>query len=458
MISLKKIRWFDTDGLDKNTIRNLWLMIWAIAGGMVWTNVTTGIAFTGFWKKIGATDLFYGVVSSFPYVACGFQFLASYILERTLKRKKLYVIASMIQRCVWIPFGLIPLIVPMEQTTLRLWSTALLALVSAAMMPMMNVAFISICDDVVPQHTRGRYFAVRSQVAVISGIVVGIVIGVVLDAFEGMVGYTIVFIMGGLLGIGDNLCYVAMKLPPMHAVSRQTGIWKMLRRVFADREFMRVVTFCTVWLFSVQVGSPYFYVYLQTEMQLTNVQITFFGQVTNNIGAVLFVTWWGRALDRHGSRPVMLVACVLSGLYSLMLAFVGGHNYLGVIICYLICGIAWSPYEIGAQNLFMRMSGKENTSMYTAVFYMFTQLAGLGLGGAVGGFLLDNVFSRLEALNLHMLGFTVTRYNYLFALCGLGRIASAVLLLPRVHEPGASTLRQYLTGWRRRGDRTEEIK
>ncbi len=113
MISLKKIRWFDTDGLDKNTIRNLWLMIWAIAGGMVWTNVTTGIAFTGFWKKIGATDLFYGVVSSFPYVACGFQFLASYILERTLKRKKLYVIASMIQRCVWIPFGLIPLIVPM---------------------------------------------------------------------------------------------------------------------------------------------------------------------------------------------------------------------------------------------------------------------------------------------------------------------------------------------------------
>jgi hypothetical protein len=56
--------------------------------------------------------------------------------------------------------------------------------------------------------------------------------------------------------------------------------------------------------------------------------------------------------------------------------------------------------------------------MYIALYFFFTQLVGLALGSAVGGWLLDNVMYRVEAYHLVVLGTPISRYNVLFLLSG----------------------------------------
>lgn len=439
-----KFQVLDTRGMDQNTVRTLWLLIAAVMGGTVWANITTGIAFSGYWKKMGASDLLYGVVIALPSLANGFQFLASYVLERTLKRKKMFLISGLIQRSVWLPFALVPLLVPMEQPALRLWAAAVLALVSAATAPFMNVSFYSICNDVVPIRIRGRYFATRSRIATMVGLLIGVLTGVLLDAFPGLTGYAFVFILASVFGVADVCLFFLMKLPEMQPAPGKTGVLRMLSTVIADKRYMRIVVFCTVWMFSVQISSPYFNVYMQNAMRLSNLQITLFSQVVSNGALVLAVTKWGGALDRFGSKPVIWVACALNALHTLLWSFIGGKNIYGVMFVSIVAGSSWCAYDIGAQNLFMGQAGRENQTMYTAVYFMFTQLLGCALGNAVGGFLLDNVFCRMEAWNFSMPGFSMTRYNFLFLFSGTLRFLSIFLLLPRIHEEGASSAREML--------------
>jgi hypothetical protein len=89
--------------------------------------------------------------------------LASYVLERTCKRRQMMLVFGLMQRLVWIPFGLIPFLLPLSGGALRLWAAVVMVLVSSVSGPFINVAFYSICSDVIPIRIRGRYFAVRSR-------------------------------------------------------------------------------------------------------------------------------------------------------------------------------------------------------------------------------------------------------------------------------------------------------
>ncbi|MGI6238782.1 MAG: MFS transporter [Christensenellales bacterium] len=440
----QKFRIIDPIGLTPETVLNMRLLILAVMGGMVWGNITNGIAFTGYWKELGVSDTLYGVLLALPAIANAFQFVGSYYMERTQKRARLFIVSGMIQRVVWIPFALVPFIVPMAFAQLRIWLAAMLVFASAAMMPFMNVAFFSICDDVVPLKTRGRYFAARSRIATLTGLVVGLLVGMLLDAMPGMPGYSAAFLIAGVMGTLDIVCFLYMKLPPMRPAQRRKPMLQMMRAVVADKKYMRVVTLSTLWLFTVMLCAPYFNVYMQGVMKMTNLQITLYAQIASNIALIFVVTRWGRALDRFGSKPILMVGCFFSAIMPLFWLIIGAGDHLPVILTNMLTGATWCAYDLGAQNLFMGQADGENKSMYFAVYFMFTQLVGSAFGSFAGGWLLDNVLFRLEPLGVVLFGWQLTRYNYLFAISSLLRLAVLFIFLPRVIEEDAGTIRDLI--------------
>ncbi len=444
----EKFRVIDPRGLTKDTILTMRLLIVAVMGGMVWANVTNGIAFTGYWKELGVSDTVYGVLLALPSLANAFQFIASYYMEKTLKRKKLFIVTGLVQRVSWIPFALVPYVVPMDASHLRAWIAGVLVFASAAMMPFMNVAFFSICDDVIPIRIRGRYFAARSRVATITALVVGILIGMLLDAMPGMPGYSAAFLIAGVMGTLDICCFVFMKLPPMRETPKKKPVFSMMRSVLSDGRYMRIVTLTTLFLFSVNLAAPYFNVYMQGNMKMTSLQITLYTQIAGNLALILVVTRWGRALDRFGSKPTIKVGGFFVAIMPLFWLVIGKGNYLPVILLNMLSGATWCAYDLGTQNLFMGQASGENKSMYFAVYFMFTQLLGSAFGSFAGGWLLDNVLLRLEPLHVTLLGWTLTRYNYLFAFSSILRLAVLFLFVPRIVETGASSVREFLGGAR----------
>ena len=121
---------------------------------------------------------------------------------------------------------------------------------------------------------------------------------------------------------------------------------------------------------------------------------------------------------------------------------------LPVVLLNLMSGATWCAYDLGTQNLFMGQARGENKSMYFAVYFMFTQLLGAAFGSFAGGWVLDNLLYRLEPLNVTLLGWTLTRYNYLFAISSAMRLIVLFVFVPRIIEDGAGSVREFLGGAR----------
>jgi MFS family permease len=434
----RHIELFDERGLDPETIRTLRLMIGGVAGGVVWANITTGVAISGYIKALGASDFLYGLIMALPPLANAFQLLASYALERTLKRRQMFLLSGLVQRLIWIPFGLIPYLLPMSSGAIRMWAAMLMVLVSSVCGPFLNVSFYSVCSDVVPLGIRGRYFAVRSRISTIGGMVFGFGIGALLDAMPGYAGYAVVFTIAGIAGCIDILAFLLMRLPTMSAPPVKNGLMQMVRPVFSDKKYMRMVMALTAWMFSVQIVAPYFNVYMLENMRMTNFEITVSTQIVSNLFLVLVVSRWGVALDSYGSHPVLTLGAFLTSFAPLFWTLIGPRMVWAVALVNMLSGATYVAIDLGAQNLFMAQSKEDNKSMYIALYFFFTQLVGLALGSAVGGWLLDNVMYHVETYHLNLFGTPISRYNTLFALSGILRLLTVFFLFPRIHEEGAA--------------------
>ena len=432
---LPRLVLFDEYGLESHTIRSLKLVILAVAFGIVQFNIVAGIAMAGYLRALGVSDFVFGLLFAIGPMLSPLQLFASYILERTRQRKAMMLTAGLIQRMVWLPFGLVPFFVPMENFTMRIWMVSLFMIISAFGGPFMNVSFFSLMADLVPEHIRGRYFAVRVRVFTVCGIAGGIFTAWVLDTVDPFASYAIVFAVASIMGSADILCFLGVKYPEMPKPAEiRESFFQMLSAVFKNKPYVRFILFMTMWIFSLSIAGPFFLVHMREGVLLSNTLITVAIQILPNIFSVLFVSYWGRKLDSSGNKPVMQMANGILCFVPFLWVFTS-NNMMSIIFIMMIGmvnGLLFPAFDLGANNLMLSQAPKENRSMYLAVYLTLTSIAGIGLGNATGGWLLENVFSTFEARNLSLFGTTFSRFNYLFALSAILRCIMVYILLPKM--------------------------
>jgi len=118
-----------------------------------------------------------------------------------------------------------------------------------------------------------------------------------------------------------------------------------------------------------------------------------------------------------------------------------------IAIIALMQGGLFSGFEISTNNIMLGHAPKVNRSMYIAVYFTATSMIGIGAANAAGGWLLDNVFSVFERMDLVLLGVKMTRYNYIFALTAVLRCVMVYIALPRlIREENNTPVRELLRG------------
>ncbi|NLG24707.1 MAG: MFS transporter [Clostridiales bacterium] len=443
-----RLELFDRTGLSQGQVKTLYLMIYCAMGGFSFGAITGGVVFTGFIKRLGASDFLYGVLIALPMLANSFQSFASAALEKWRNRRLLFMVAGLTQRAVWLPIGLLPLI-PGISGGARMATVAALVAMSAAAVPFMNVTLISIFSDVVPLRIRGRYFAVRYRMVTLVSLAFGLIAGRLIDVLPGFGGYALAFSIASVLGGADIVCFLFMDIPPMDSQGPRRGMFRMLREVLRDGNYMRLVAFGALWYFGVFLASPYFNVYMGSVLNLSYTFIMVSGLVVANIATFFFVTRWGAAYDRFGTHPVLVLNVLLGSLVPLIWIFVQPGMIWPIIAANVLSGAQWPAFEIGVQNLFMGLAPDRGRSMYTAVYFIGSQLLGAALGSAAGGWLLDNALPAVEALGISFAGGSLTKYHYVFVLSGLVRLIAAAVL-PTVREAGSAPLREVTARLRER--------
>jgi len=425
---------FDETGLAADRIRSLRLIIWSVAIGTICFNITAGIAMTGYLKAIGVTDFVYGLLFAMAPAANALQIFTSYLLERTRARKRIFITAGLIQRFVWLPFGLVPFFVPMSAPLVRVWIVTLLMLVNALCAPFMNVSFFSMLADVAPIRIRGRYLSVRQRISTIIGIFGGLTTAWLLDMFPGFYGYAFVFTLAFLAGTTDIVLFFWVKFPPMQKKEKHDSIIKMISEVFRNKQFLRVTGFVAIWGFSLNLSGPFYLVYARTVLNLSNTVITLVSQILPNICSVIIIARWGHMMDKRGTKHVMLTTGRLSSIMPLLWFFIspGPLSIVLMAISNISGGLLASGMDVASQNAFLNRSPEKNRSMYVAMYFCVTALIGTGLANTIGGWLLDNPLRSLETAGFSMLGVVFNRYNYLFLLTFIMRFMASYLLLPRM--------------------------
>lgn len=156
------------------------------------------------------------------------------------------------------------------------------------------------------------------------------------------------------------------------------------------------------------------------------------------VGAWLAVRWWGRARDRWGSRPLVVIGTMLVVPHAAAWVFATpSAQWVGMLITFL-GGATWVGIDIACTNLVLRFNEGRRVSSYQAISAMMTALGGVA-GSALAGLIAGGLADRRW-----MMGpFPITNYHVLFILSSVLRIV-AVVLAARMIEPQAKPARQVI--------------
>lgn len=436
---------FDQYKSDKRLTRSLWMIIVGVSCSNVYGQLG-GTPLTGLSKDLGASDFMLGLLMALPVFGNLTQLLFSYVLERTCKRKSIFLFFGVLQRVLWLPVGLVPFFMPDAPMLAKMWIIILLVTFAACNGSAVNVCYNSWLADLVPPTIRGRYFGLRNRIIVIAGVLANLLMSWLMDILPGLTCYAVVFAIGSVFGVMDILSYIWVYDPPMKKVEQKQGMLSMMGGAFKNKDFMRLVVFWTLWSFSVNIAGPYFNVYMLNVIGMNFMEISLTCTVVSSVCTFLFISKWGWQVDRYGTKAILRVVGVLCSCLPFLWWFTGPRNFWIMPIIQGITGAFWCAIDLCSQTQLVSNTPDKNRSMYIALYAILTSLIGASLAYAVGGALLDTFAGWMQGLSWSFLGQPVTQYHLIFTLTGLLRLVCMVVILPTIRDEKDLKAKDVISG------------
>ncbi len=405
-----------------------------------------GTALTGYAEALGAGDFVFGVLNGIPLAAALMQIPASMLVSRGHRRKRYMLTYGVFSRALWIVVGLVPFFTPIQPAWLRLWGVIFLVGISSVTGAFINVCFTPWLADLVPLRIRGRWISLRDGIIAAANVLVGLVTAFLLDNIPGFLGYAVVFVLGGVLGVLDMFCFLFVEevytQPPM-----PIKLFKSSRQIFQDKPFFRFMLFWTAWSFTANLASPFLGRYALS-MGLSYMQLTLCGQIASALTTVSVVWLWGWLLDQYGSKPVLWVSCLLAALTPAFYLFSTPNNIWPTLLYNVIGAFFWSAANLTSTSMQLSTTPDDQRPVYIAMFSCFTSMLGSFLGVLSGGALLEWAHVLVDSGRLAFLGPMADAYKLVFLLSVVTRVGIVLLFVPRMENPLGYSVADMLRGVR----------
>lgn len=272
-----------------------------------------------------------------------------------------------------------------------------------------NPAWTAFAGAIVPPERRGRYFSSRKMVMAIASMLFVPLAGQIIEWFAVPVGYQVVFGLSIILSAVALSIYARIPETPTEVSAKKgDSVREFLRALTGSREFLLFALTAIVWNFAWQFGGPYFSVY-QVNVLQTTPRIMGLLATASAIARVVGQPFWGRVVDRHGSRwtrtVCMLIIPVLPFLWLPMT-----RPWHAVFVT-IPSAFLWAGYELANFNLLLELPEEKHQTQAIAAYTTIIGLANIA-GPLVGG-------QVLESLG----------YAWNFSISGFGRLVGAFLFI-----------------------------
>jgi MFS family permease len=425
--------------------------------GNVWYVTITGAPFTLFYRAMNASPFEVGLLSAIPYLAALISLPASLLIERTGARRQIFFWGLYLQRGLWVVLALLPLwLMGRYGPGAALTAFIPLFFLMHAGNAVGGPAWVSWMADVVPGRTRGKYFARRRMWALLLAVPAAWFVGWFLDrnlpagsdAMTTMRWCAILFLCAAVFGLADIVLFHAVPDVPK-APKRGEGLLRAMAGPLRDKRYLWFAAYAaTLWFAVLPLQQQLYQWFLIERVGLSSRSVQVMVLVLPSLAQLLVLPVWGRACDRMGKRPLLVVATLGLVPVGLGWCFVG-PGQLWVAYVLMVLGTAlWTGVDLVNFNFVMEMSGSRDGNgtrgggtAYHAVNSVILNVAAFAGGLAWGGIaqvLKDWQWTPLAGWK------TFTSFDAMFVASGLLRLAAVAVFLPHIIEPAAKPAREAL--------------
>ncbi len=415
--------------------KSLFLITAAVIFGKIFFVITLGAPFTGFLRALGANDLLYSIIAATPYLGGVFQIFASYALEKSGKRKLIFLISGYVHRLIWIPIVLIPLLIPQENKNIALILITMLIAIYSIANSIVNISYNSWMGDIVPENVKGSFFGKRTAISAITGIIAGVVSGKYLDNMQSLLSFAIVFVIAAIFGALDTSCFIGVKDPPLKSLGNSSSFISMLTEPFKDKNYLKLIIFISSWNFGFNFAIPFLNIYMIEQLKIGYFTISVFQQLLAGITTVLFINKIGLLSDKYGIKPIIRLCCYFVCILPLLWCLATPNSYIIVMsISFLISGLFQQGVILLSSNFSIWLAPAKNRSMFLANFALITTLSS-GVAYICAGAFMEKSPGFIYKINNALFGSQVlSNFHILFIISTILMICSVVFVLPMVYD------------------------
>ena len=222
---------------------------------------------------------------------------------------------------------------------------------------------------------------------------------------------------------------------------------KMFVKPLRDKNFQRLLVFNSLWLFSVNIATPFFTVFMLKTLGLTMTYIIPL-TILSQLASILTIGYWGKFADRYSNKTIISIcaplylACVIAwcfvGIYTNLIS-----NLALLAVIHIVSGSSNAGIGLALTNIGLKLAPSREAIVYLSVKNIITAVFS-SLAPLLGGYMADyytlrqlrviaewsgpNLQKTFRLLLLH-------EWNFLF-LIGAVLMVIALQFLPRVREAG----------------------
>lgn len=404
----------------------------------IFATLTSGVFLPAFALALGASNFHIGALAAIPFFGSLFQLAGAFFVEKYGWRKKFCVITSSTQRLSWVPAVILFSLFAPGDKSLVLAILLAFMMLTHALGAMSGVAWLSWMTDVVPEGIRGRYFGLRNSVVSIATTLATFAGGWFLDYQQGgLTAFYTLFLIAATAGAVCTILLSKQPEPPKMRAPRQARFFHLYLEPFKQPNFRRLLRFSIIWQFAFNFATPFFVVYMLTELGMSYSLTATFAIVTA-VFDLIGMRVWGHVSDHIGNKPVMTIAAIAVTLLPWLWLFTGKNAFTFLLLVPLLHsagGFFWAGYNLCSANILFRLAPRERNSIYFGAWAACNGLAACSsalLGGALG-----NWASHHE---IDLLIFPLAGLKAVFLMTGVLRLIALLFLRPLKEPEGMRTL------------------
>ncbi len=236
----------DVRGSELRSALRLVTIAWGF--GATFFGAVGGTAMPELAKSLGAPQFFFGLLGAAPFLGLLAQLPTSWLIERTGRRKWLFISMCTAHRLLFLLIALIPFVIPHDWQTVRLTALIVTLAGSWVLSGVSGPTWNGWMSDMIPQRIRGRYWAFRRRVGLVTSMIAALIAGCFIDYSAGTHlgtdgGIALVFSVAAVLGSVDVLLFMFVPEIPRQISKIRLSWHQLLSEPLKDRSFLQLTMY-----------------------------------------------------------------------------------------------------------------------------------------------------------------------------------------------------------------------